>query len=118
MKWGVRRTPEQLGHRIKKAFSPKKKVETKPVSQPQSQQKRRSVKDMSDEELRKIINRIELERKYSQLTTQQTSKGKKFVTDVLYKSAKTTATTYTTKAMMKAVERLLNNRPSGSGGSS
>lgn len=65
------------------------------------------MKDLSDDELRKAINRIELERKYSTLTAPQVSKGRKFVQDVLYNSAKATATTYTTKAMTKAVEKLL-----------
>lgn len=65
---------------------------------------------MSDEDLRKAIGRIEMERKYAQLTAPQVSKGRKFVTDVLYNSAKATATTYTTKAMTKAVESLLTDR--------
>lgn len=113
MKWGVRRTPEQLGHKIRSSFRPKSKsenkapVQTKPSSGSNPQKTRTSVKDLSDDELRKVINRIELERKYSTLTAPQVSKGRKFVTDVLYNSAKATATTYTTKAMTKAVEKLL-----------
>lgn len=114
MKWGVRRTPEQLGHRIKAKLSGKSKSKSEnkepvKVAAPKPATHRPSVKDMSDDELRKVINRIELERKYTQLTTPQVSKGKKFVQDVLYNSAKTTATTFTTKAMTKTVETLLNS---------
>lgn len=46
MRWGVRRTPEQLGH-----TEPKK-----------------SIKDMTDEELRKKVSRAELESRYISLT--------------------------------------------------
>lgn len=67
MKWGIRRTPEQLGH----APSKKRKFSIK-ISRPESEKqtvskassepkkKKNSAKEMSDEELRSIINRIEM----------------------------------------------------------
>lgn len=43
----------------------------------------KSIKDMSDAELRAIVNRMQLEQQYRSLAPQQVSKGKKFVDSVL-----------------------------------
>lgn len=42
-----------------------------------------SVKDMSDEELRRVVNRMMLEQQYSKLRPEQVSTGKKFVDKVM-----------------------------------
>lgn len=128
MKWGVRRTPEQLGHQppkkkskvsIKihtgnketkpKTESPKEDEKPKPKAPENNSpsRERKKVSEMSDDELRSVINRIELERKYSSLTAKQKSKGQKIAKDILSESAKKTATKYTTKYMDKGVEKIL-----------
>ena len=138
MKWGVRRTPEQLGHkpanprakRISvtingggKKTSDSAKTESKPAEKPKVEGKtevRRSKRasEMSDNELRAAINRIEMERKYAQLTAPQKSKGRKIVGEILGTAAKQTAQKYTTQAMNKLVENLLKKMTSNSSGSS
>lgn len=40
--------------------------------------KKKSVKDMSDEELSKVVERLRLEQRYAELTPKEVSKGKKF----------------------------------------
>lgn len=45
--------------------------------------KTKSVKDMSDQELKDAVARLELERRYNDLTPKQTSKGKQVVDKVL-----------------------------------
>lgn len=45
----------------------------------------KSIKDMSDAELRAVVNRLQLEQQYRNLTPQQVSKGKKFVDSVVGK---------------------------------
>lgn len=45
----------------------------------------KSIKDMSDAELRAVVNRLQLEQQYRNLTPQQVSKGKKFVDTVVGK---------------------------------
>lgn len=80
MKWGVRRTPEQLGHKsagpkkIKRpqahTINPKKKIKIDP--------------NMSDDELRSRINRLKMEEEYKRLLyapekEKTTSVGKKLV---------------------------------------
>lgn len=91
MKWGVRRYQNLDGsltaagkrkygtktnfekvQRAKNAADPKKlKAKTK--------SKEKTVKDMSDDELRRRINRIKMENEFASLTTKQMSNGEKFI---------------------------------------
>lgn len=60
----------------------------KSVSKPTANNKpstTKSIKDMSDAELRAVVNRLQLEQQYRNLTPQQVSKGKKFVDSVVGK---------------------------------
>ena len=92
MKWGIRRTPAQLGHRPAKTTTSQRKSE---------------MKKMSDTELRNRINRIQMEKQYMQLTAPEVNAGKKFVKDVLVNAAKQTATSYVSKYMNKGVEAVI-----------
>lgn len=92
MKWGVRRTPAQLGHK---------------PSKPTTSQRKSEMKKMSDTELRNRINRIQMEKQYMQLTAPEVSAGKKFVKDVLVNAAKQTATSYVSKYMNKGLEAVM-----------
>ena len=56
---------------------------------------KKSVKDMSDAELRNRLNRLQMEKQYSQLTSADTNKGKEFVSKTL-KVATGVATATTT----------------------
>lgn len=58
-----------------------KKSASKPDANKQGSAK--SIKDMSDSELRAVVNRLQLEQQYLSLTPQQVSKGRKFVDSVL-----------------------------------
>lgn len=133
MKWGVRKKYQPKGRRkgktnaqriyeAAKEKSEARKAKKAAVKEVQVQRRqrvtKRSVQDMSDEELRTAINRMQMERTYSQLTAKEVSKGKKFVSDVLYNSAKATATKYTTEVMTNAVKKLLNQSRRSGGGSS
>lgn len=127
MKWGVRRTPEQLGHKpsskkktadlkstVKKVGSAvvsksktvieagkKKLAEKKSVkmesktkktnSEVKTSSKKRKVSSMSDEELRKVVQRLSLEKQYQQLSP-KTSSGKEKVMKFLKTSGKVAVT--------------------------
>lgn len=65
MKWGVRKAKKSS-----KTQTPKRK----------------SIADMSDEELRNTINRLELEKRYTALSPKHVSKGKQFVTNFMDKA--------------------------------
>ena len=90
MKWGIRRSPAQLGHR------------------PSSSSK--SISEMSEEELNKKIDRMRLEKTYKQLTSElnpkKVSKGKQFVLRVLEKSGENIATQLVTYTMGTAVNKI------------
>ena len=88
MKWGVRR---------KRNKSSNIEVVTN----------KKSVSELSDEELRRIINRHLMEKQYAQITAKQKSAGAKFVSEVLTKAAKKTATSYTAKYMIKGIDALI-----------
>lgn len=109
MRWGVRRTPEQLGRvsgSSKKKTIGRDKVEKTKKSTKSSDVTKKTFKEMTDAELREKIARLELEKRYKDLSKSDpkpNSKGKAFIMDVLEKSGKNIATQLTTYAMGKAV---------------
>ena len=93
MKWGVRRTPAQLGRKKmsssrfllgKKKSKTKAKAKTKSESsKEETAPKKKSVKEMSDDELNAAINRMRLEQTYVSLSPQKVSMGKKIAKTIL-----------------------------------
>lgn len=74
--------------------------------------KNMSISDLSDEDLRRKISRLELERKYSDLLKPdqkpKINRGKKFVTDVLENAGKNIATQATVYALGTALNSLFD----------
>ena len=91
MKWGVRRTPAQLGRKktsSSKSLFGKKKPKPKPKVKSESSKeetapKKKSVKEMSNEELNAAIDRMRLEQTYASLSPQKVSMGKKIAKTIL-----------------------------------
>lgn len=115
MRWGVRRYQNNDGTLTsegkKRKRSKKEKIDEKAKQENWSDDakvaaeiKTKSVKQMSNAELRKLNERIQLEKQYSQLTKKETSKGKKVVTEILGGAAKDTAKSYVTKYMKKGID--------------
>lgn len=109
------RTEEEVNKILQKAGLKKTSEAPKP----------RTIKDLSDDELRARINRIKLEREYASLTPKKVSAGKKFVDNILIPTATDVAKnvakdyinkktkdllglnqTNTTEALKKEVEKL------------
>ena len=124
MKWGVRRTPAQLGHEtggvdLQKA---KKKVEAantivnesqninrKVSSRKQKKMQKQQVqnaKAMTDQELRERVNRLNMEQQYARLTTEQMNVGKTNVDAVLNRVGTAVAITNSALAIALAVQKL------------
>ena len=101
MKWGVRRTPAQLGHDtggvdLQKA---KKKIDaantivnetrninnnvSKKQAKKAQKQKMAEVKSMSDKELRERVNRLNMEQQYMRMSAEQMNVGRANVNSVL-----------------------------------
>jgi len=73
----------------------------KPVPKPAEKQTHKpSIKDMSDEELRAVVNRLNMEKMYKQLKPEQVSAGKKFA-DKVMKDVVAPAATEVGKNMLK-----------------
>ncbi len=90
MKWGVRRWQNKDGSLTpagKERYNDDWSDDAKSVATTRS----KSSKEMSNAELRRVIERMNLEKQYSQLNKEDISKGKKAV-NTLIKTAKTTAT--------------------------
>jgi 5-methylthioribose kinase len=67
--------------------------------------KRKNIKTLSNAEIKKITERMQLERQYKELTKRSMSPGKKFVLDLLQNTAKEVATSYVKKHVMKAIAK-------------
>lgn len=97
MRWGVRRTPSQLGHRI---FGKKKKKivrkdmtkpKTKTVNDEPEKTKPKTAREMTNDELRQEIGRMQLEKQfrdlYKDLNPRKVTLGERFVNKVLIPAA-------------------------------
>lgn len=100
MKWGVRRTEAQLARARRSSGSSSSSYGTK------------SVKSMSDDELRKAIDRLDLEKKYRGLVTEEktasVSRGKAFATRVIEKIGENTLTNLGTQAANHILGNMIN----------
>lgn len=101
MKWGVRRTPAQLGHDTGKIDlqKTKKKVDaantivnetrninnnvSKKQTKKVQKQKMSEVKSMSDQELRERVNRLNMEQQYIRMSSEQMNAGRANINSVL-----------------------------------
>lgn len=134
MKWGVRRTPAQLGHRVprrKKLASRweenKKKREAKAAEKAEKRTKKlrgekvankRTMHDMSDEELAAAINRARMEDTYRALRPRKVGIGKRFVrslgNDVIAPAAKNAGKQFLEDALKKVGKNILGEDPKNS----
>lgn len=90
MKWGVRRTPARLGQG-KKSSSDDSHEDYKKAHGS------KSVKTMSDAELRSRLNRLQMEQQYSKLSQINVNRGKQYFNNVV--KAGTTVSTVTSTAL-------------------
>lgn len=95
MKWGVRRTLAQLGRG--KNSSSKKAASDDFHEDYKKAHSGKSVKSMSDAELRGKLNRLQMERQYSQLSKSDVNRGKKYLDTII--KARTTVATVTSTAL-------------------
>ena len=109
-KWGVRRTPEELGHISSgsKGGSDKSRTKAKEAEKKTPGKAAKSSRVMSDEELRQRINRLNMEEQYDNLVARKnardTSKVKKALGDAFEKFGRGLLDT----AVDKALEKMFN----------
>ena len=90
MKWGVRKTPVRSSSgatRKRKSNTlslfKKKKTTRKVSSANSSPAQTKSIKDMSDDEIQKKIERVQLEQQYQELDPKSVSRGKRIAKRVM-----------------------------------
>ena len=111
MKWGVRRYQNKDGSLTsagKKRYSNNDDIKDSPQKNTE-EPKKKSVKDMSDEELRREINRMQLEQSYLRMTGQNIEKGKSAVEIALGKMKESFVSTVAQKSGQILAERLVNS---------
>lgn len=102
MRWGVRRRRKVTAGKSKTNLSDdyKKKEELK----------KRDPKSLSNQELKALNERMQLEKQYKDLTRNEISAGKRLVQEVLGSAAKETAKNFVAKAMTKSLENLVEKK--------
>ena len=106
MKWGVRRTPAQLA-------KSNGKIKQKSEDNAKKSDMKKAVKSrrtLSDADLKKRIERIKMEKQLKDLTAEEISPGKKFVSEVLSSSGKKVATALVTGAVLYGTKAALTNQ--------
>ena len=97
MKWGVRRYQNKDGTLTsagKKRYRERSKTDESHEDYKRAHTPK-SIKSMSDAELRNRLNRLQMERQYSQLSSSNVSKGREYVQKII-KAGTTVATVTTT----------------------
>lgn len=130
MHWGVRRTPEQLGHRTKSSVSARsakarvrvnnKKVgSTKPMTAEEKEAKKKEAMDshdprqvyankdlFSDAELRSAYTRLLMEKQIKDLTPKHKNKGAEYIDAAIKWGGKVTSLIGTGVGIYNAVEKV------------
>ena len=111
MKWGVRRYQNKDGSLTsagKKRYGNNDDIKDSPQKNTE-EPKKKSVKDMSDEELRREVNRMQLEQSYLRMTGQNIEKGKSAAEIALGKMKESFVSTVAQKSGQILAERLVNS---------
>ena len=112
-KWGIRRFQNKDGS-LTPAGRKRQKQDNGPIHEDYSKSHdTKSVKSMSDKELRDRINRLNMERQYAQLTATEKSMGRKIVSEVLLNVGKELAKEYLKNYAKKGIEELLKRKVKG-----
>ena len=95
MKWGVRRYQNKDGTRTAAGKKRESSSNSDAPAHEDYAKAHKSVKSMSDAELRNRLNRLQMEKQYSQLSSTDVNRGKEYVSKTL-KVAGTIATATST----------------------
>lgn len=115
MKWGVRKAPQTSGGSKRKSAKSKmseyfeKRKADKQAAKEAEKLKKRKLSEVSNEELKRRVDRLQLENRYreelSKNHAKHESKGKKLVQDIVYNSAQNIGTQFTTYLMGTTINK-------------
>ncbi len=111
MKWGIRRTPEQLTRtkaHVDAASGMVKEAKNinNAVSSVRSTSGKKDLSSMSDQELRERVNRMNMEQQYSMLSANKTSKGQAYAASTLEVAGSALAITSSALGIALAIKQL------------
>lgn len=111
MKWGVRRTPEQLARARGKTKSSSSDNDTdnNKAKTSSNTSPKKSISEMTDDELRKTINRMQLEQQYRNLNPEKVSAGKKFVNTLTKQVLVPSAVEASKNVLRPVIENAMNS---------
>ena len=113
MKWGQNIFGKKLSS-LKKRKGDSDSDDGEPNKPKQAAPPKKTVKDMSDAELQREVNRLQLEQRYKQLTPEQVSKGKKFaqtiMNDVIIPAAKEVGKEQLKKTLNTEIDKARNKK--------
>lgn len=125
MRWGVRRYQNRDGTLTKAGKKRAAKLETQyttltgkslhKTSSSSSKQRRKTVSEMSDEELRKAVNRLQMEKQYKQLVSETAvqARGDAFINkskNVLSKSLENAISQAITQTIKSSIDSTIKNK--------
>lgn len=105
MKWGIRRTPEQLGS-SKRTLSSEEKRKQKIDA---ALKKKIDVRDMPTEDLQKVLDRLTLEKRYNDMMNELHPKRKSYTLELLRRFAQTSVNSAVKSIAKKQGNRLANS---------
>lgn len=113
MKWGVRRTPEQLARASRRSGKETTGRDGGSSTKKAAPASKKTLSDFSDDELRQRISRLELEKRYKDLERAdikpKSTKGRDFCVNVLETIGKNTLTNIGTQAANHILGEAINN---------
>lgn len=124
MRWGIRRYQNRDGTLTKAGKKRAAKLETqyktltgkslRKTSSSSSMPKRKSVSEMSDDELRKAVNRLQMEKQYKQLISETAvrSRGNSFInksSNIFSKSLENAIAHATTQVIKSSIDSGIKN---------
>lgn len=102
MKWGVRRQRGSDGRVIEGSRGSDDHQKARDL-------KKKGARNLSNAELKSYVERMNLEKQYSNLNKKEVSAGRKFVNDILVTAGKTTLTNFVTKQMTAQLDKVGKN---------
>lgn len=108
MKWGIRRTPEQLGHVITKSQSSGEKKTAKTSEKKMPGRSGQKTSSISNDELQRRINRLNMEERYEDLVARQKARSNTGVKATAKKLLGNAAEDFGRQLLSKAVSKLVD----------
>ena len=99
MKWGIRRQRGSDGRVVEGSRGSEDHQKARDL-------KKKGARNLSNAELKAYVERMNLEKQYSNLNKKEVSAGRKFVSDVLVTAGKTTLTNFVTKQMTAQLDKV------------